>query len=257
MGEVLDFKTTARKAAQRSARKRSGNAVASSVIRAIDYDEATRELDVTFTSGKIYRYFAVPLAVYAAFMDASSKDARYQEWSKKFADGSPMTTEHYGFAKYFEGCLNSPVRDVIRSLVREVLTEYPVDVMYFDGPYQGMMNAREPCQGKYCQAAYQKRFGKPVPTKQDDVAYVEWMANDVVIAFLHEIREMIRAMVEQEGRTVFVSSHLLDEVERTCDAAAIVDRGKVVSQGPIAELAGGDGAAHELIIGVQDVPLAM
>ena len=54
---------------------------------------------------------------------------------------------------------------------------------------------------------------------------------------IQEFREMIRAMVEQEGRTVFISSHLLDEVEKICDAAAIVDRGKVVTQGPIAELA--------------------
>jgi ABC-2 type transport system ATP-binding protein len=68
---------------------------------------------------------------------------------------------------------------------------------------------------------------------------------------IQEFREMIRAMVEQEGRTVFLSSHLLDEVEKICDAAAIVDRGKVVTQGPIAELAEG-GARHELIIGVDD-----
>ena len=54
---------------------------------------------------------------------------------------------------------------------------------------------------------------------------------------------MIRAMVEQEGRTVFISSHLLDEVEKTCDAAAIVDRGKIITQGPIAELAGGGARA--------------
>ncbi len=66
---------------------------------------------------------------------------------------------------------------------------------------------------------------------------------------IQEFREMIRAMVEQEGRTVFISSHLLDEVERTCDAAAIVDRGKVVTQGPISELASG-GARNELIVGV-------
>ena len=33
-----------------------------------------------------------------------------------------------------------------------------------------------------------------------------------------------------------LSSHLLDEVERTCDAVAIVDRGKVIRQGPIAGL---------------------
>ncbi|HXD55916.1 MAG TPA: ABC transporter ATP-binding protein [Solirubrobacteraceae bacterium] len=71
-----------------------------------------------------------------------------------------------------------------------------------------------------------------------------------------EFRQMIRAMVEQEGRTVFVSSHLLDEVEKTCDAAAIVDRGRVVTQGPVAELAGG-GAPGELILGVDDPDRAL
>ncbi len=76
---------------------------------------------------------------------------------------------------------------------------------------------------------------------------------------IQEFRLMIREMVEQEGRTVFLSSHLLDEVEKTCDAAAIVDRGKVVTQGPIAELAqGGEGGArHELIVGVDDVDQAL
>ncbi len=68
---------------------------------------------------------------------------------------------------------------------------------------------------------------------------------------IQEFREMIRAMVEQEGRTVFISSHLLDEVEKTCDAAAIVDRGKIITQGAISELAAG-GAREELIVGVDD-----
>ncbi len=75
---------------------------------------------------------------------------------------------------------------------------------------------------------------------------------------IQEFREMIRAMVEQEGRTVFISSHLLDEVEKTCDAAAIVDRGKVIVQGSIAELAvGGSGTRHELDLGVDNVELAL
>lgn len=42
-----------------------------------------------------------------------------------------------------------------------------------------------------------------------------------------------------EGRTVVLYSHLLDEVERACDAAAIVDRGRIVQQGPISELLAG------------------
>ncbi len=74
---------------------------------------------------------------------------------------------------------------------------------------------------------------------------------------IQEFREMIRAMVEHEGRTVFVSSHLLDEVEKTCDAAAIVDRGKIITQGAIADLAAGGDVRHELILGVDDVGLAL
>jgi ABC-2 type transport system ATP-binding protein len=74
---------------------------------------------------------------------------------------------------------------------------------------------------------------------------------------IQEFREMIRAMVEQEGRTVFISSHLLDEVERTCDAAAIVDRGKIITQGTIADLAGGGVARHELVLTVDDAELAL
>jgi ABC-2 type transport system ATP-binding protein len=57
-------------------------------------------------------------------------------------------------------------------------------------------------------------------------------------AGMEEFRLMIRALVA-EGRTVVLSSHLLDEVEKTCDAIAIVDRGRVVVQGSIDELTGG------------------
>jgi ABC-2 type transport system ATP-binding protein len=56
-------------------------------------------------------------------------------------------------------------------------------------------------------------------------------------AGMEEFRTMIRAFVD-EGRTVVLSSHLLDEVEKTCDAIAIVDQGKVVVQGSIDELTG-------------------
>ena len=51
-----------------------------------------------------------------------------------------------------------------------------------------------------------------------------------------ETRHLIRAFVD-EGRTVFLSSHLLDEVEKTCDQIAIVDRGRVILQGTVDEIA--------------------
>jgi ABC-2 type transport system ATP-binding protein len=59
-------------------------------------------------------------------------------------------------------------------------------------------------------------------------------------AGMHEMRTMIQTLVD-EGRTVMLSSHLLDEVERTCDAVAIVDHGRVIRQGPIDELIRGAG----------------
>ena len=59
-------------------------------------------------------------------------------------------------------------------------------------------------------------------------------------AGMHEMRTMITSLAG-EGRTVVLSSHLLDEVERTCDAVAIVDHGRVIRQGPIDELTRGAG----------------
>jgi ABC-2 type transport system ATP-binding protein len=60
-------------------------------------------------------------------------------------------------------------------------------------------------------------------------------------AGMHEMRAMVRSLVD-EGRTVMLSSHLLDEVERTCDAVAIVDHGRVIRQGAIDELVRSAGA---------------
>jgi ABC-2 type transport system ATP-binding protein len=60
-----------------------------------------------------------------------------------------------------------------------------------------------------------------------------------------ELRGLIRALVD-EGMTVVLSSHLLDEVEKTCDAVAIVDRGRVVLQGPIDQLVAGEAVTLRL-----------
>jgi ABC-2 type transport system ATP-binding protein len=73
-------------------------------------------------------------------------------------------------------------------------------------------------------------------------------------AGIREFREMIRGFVA-EGRTVLLSSHLLDEVERICDGVAIVDRGRVVMQGPIAELA--RGGEETILIATSDEERAL
>jgi ABC-2 type transport system ATP-binding protein len=50
-----------------------------------------------------------------------------------------------------------------------------------------------------------------------------------------EVRELLLAL-KTAGKTIFLSSHLLSEVEQLCDQAVIIDRGRVVRAGAMKEL---------------------
>jgi len=52
---------------------------------------------------------------------------------------------------------------------------------------------------------------------------------------MKDVRELIREL-GAAGTTVFLSSHLLHEVEQVCTRAVIINRGKMVVQGPVSEL---------------------
>ena len=69
-----------------------------------------------------------------------------------------------------------------------------------------------------------------------------------------EFRVLIRSLVEQDGRAVFVSSHLLDEIEKICDDLAIVNQGRVITSGTLADLLAAGG--RELTVECDDAPRA-
>ncbi|MCK7623659.1 ABC transporter ATP-binding protein [Streptomyces sp. RS10V-4] len=52
---------------------------------------------------------------------------------------------------------------------------------------------------------------------------------------MREIRALVRELAA-DGTTVFLSSHLLDEIEQVCTHAAVMARGRLVTQGPVAGL---------------------
>jgi ABC-2 type transport system ATP-binding protein len=54
-------------------------------------------------------------------------------------------------------------------------------------------------------------------------------------AGMREFRDLIREL-GRSGKTVFVSSHLLGEVEQMCDEVAIVKEGRVIASGAVADL---------------------
>jgi ABC-2 type transport system ATP-binding protein len=64
-------------------------------------------------------------------------------------------------------------------------------------------------------------------------------SNGLDPAGMAEFREMIRSFVDEEGRTVFISSHLLDEVQKVADEIAIVQAGRLVLHGSVDELVAG------------------
>lgn len=55
---------------------------------------------------------------------------------------------------------------------------------------------------------------------------------------MREIRALVRELAA-DGTTVFLSSHLLDEIEQLCTHAAVMSRGRLVVQGTVAELSAG------------------
>nr|WP_190060785.1 ABC transporter ATP-binding protein [Streptomyces echinoruber] len=55
---------------------------------------------------------------------------------------------------------------------------------------------------------------------------------------MREIRALVRELA-RDGTTVFLSSHLLDEIEQVCTHAAVMARGRLITQGPVADLAAG------------------
>jgi ABC-2 type transport system ATP-binding protein len=52
---------------------------------------------------------------------------------------------------------------------------------------------------------------------------------------MRDVRQLLRHLADQ-GRTVFVSSHMLAEVEQACDEVVMIRKGSLVFQGPLSEL---------------------
>lgn len=67
---------------------------------------------------------------------------------------------------------------------------------------------------------------------------------------MREIRSLVRELAS-DGTTVFLSSHLLDEIEQVCTHAAVMAQGRLITQGAVADLAAG--ARGRLVVTTPDV----
>src|SRR5947207_3277089 len=88
--------------------------------------------------------------------------------------------------------------------------------------------------------------------KDPSVLPLDDPANGLDPAGIVEVRELIRSL-GAEGRTVFVSSHILSEVQQTADQVAIIARGRLVKAGPVNEVLAA-GRARGLVVRLADLP---
>lgn len=69
-----------------------------------------------------------------------------------------------------------------------------------------------------------------------------------------EMLVLIRQISTAYGIDVVLSSHLLEEVERVCDHVVALDAGRVIAQGPLADLIGNDAGVVVELVEVDDRP---
>jgi len=78
-------------------------------------------------------------------------------------------------------------------------------------------------------------------------------ANGLDPAGIREIRELLRTLAVERGLAVFLSSHLLAEIELTADRVAIIHKGRILRSGSVRELISSQRAME---IRVDDAPRA-
>ena len=69
-----------------------------------------------------------------------------------------------------------------------------------------------------------------------DIIILDEPVNGLDAAGIQEMRQLIRSLSAERGKTVFLSSHLLHEVQQVCDRVAIIHKGEVVREATVAGL---------------------
>jgi ABC-2 type transport system ATP-binding protein len=91
--------------------------------------------------------------------------------------------------------------------------------------------------------------------KDPDLLVLDEPANGLDPSGIREIRQLLRTLAG-EGRTVFVSSHVLSEVQQTCDRVAILSRGRLVAAGTVDEVLHA-GQADAMLVKTADLDAAV
>jgi len=104
----------------------------------------------------------------------------------------------------------------------------------------GLANRADRNVGSYS-TGMKQRLGIAAALLSDpDLIILDEPTNGLDPAGIQEMRSFIRNLAHEQGKTVFLSSHLLSEVEQVCDRVAIIHRGELVRTGKVKDLLAGE-----------------
>jgi ABC-type multidrug transport system ATPase subunit len=74
---------------------------------------------------------------------------------------------------------------------------------------------------------------------------------------MKEVRELIKRLSKEHGMTIFLSSHLLSEVELVATRMAVINHGEIIAQGPVSELLGKEPTDYSIQASPPDVAIKL
>ena len=100
----------------------------------------------------------------------------------------------------------------------------------------GLQDSQHKTSGKYS-LGMKQRLGIALALLPDpELLILDEPTNGLDPNGIIEIRELLKKLTSEYGKTVFISSHLLAEVEKMANYVGIINRGKLLFQGGIQEL---------------------
>lgn len=140
------------------------------------------------------------------------------------------TLETPNFYPYLSGYENLRIVAAIKNVERPRIDQALAMV--------GLTDRRKDRFGKYSLGMKQRLGIAGAMLGDPDLIILDEPANGLDPEGIREIRDIIRNMAA-DGRTIFLSSHLLNEVERTCSHVAIVKKGRIIHQSSMADIQAG------------------
>jgi len=162
--------------------------------------------------------------------------------------GSPRAKERVGYlpeGPYFYEHLNAP------ELLRMYGSLFGLGGKQFEGRIQellelvDMWDRREYRVGNYSRGMRQRVGVAQALINNPDLLFFDEPTSGLDPIGAKDIREVILRL-RSEGKTIFLCSHLLKEMEPICDNIAILSRGRLVGEGSVTELLAGDETFYRL-----------